>query len=93
MEEAVRSPLKFYIRTASSEQPRGCGSDAETVLGLARRSGGNKGYCSTDLKEDNVLNLDTQNISQGGNLATAFRFLLPHHELPTVMQPLKQVRL
>lgn len=65
----------------------------QTVLGLARRSGGNKGYCFTDLKKDNMLNLDTQNISQGGNLATAFRFLLPHRKLPTVMQPLKQVRL
>lgn len=93
MQEAVRSRLKFYIRTASSEQPRGCGSDAETVLGLARRSGGNEGYCFTDLKKDNMLNLDTQIISQGGNLATAFRFLLPHRKLPTVMQPLKQVRL
>lgn len=72
-----------------TEQPGGCGSNAEGLVRPGSEGGGYMGYCLTELKEDNMLNLDTQNRHQRGHLA--FRFLFLPRKLS--LQPLNQVRL
>ena len=77
--------MDFMSGQRGEGSPRSVEAMHKGYKAQVRRRGGDNGSHFTELEEGKMLYLNTQNINQGGNLAIASSFLLPHSKLPTVM--------